>query len=252
MAGRLRAPGCGVRGRQWRSGAVSRTATKLTLRRPSTWRDLAPEGDRHHASFRALGANFFEHAAADVAQALLGARLISLLDGAVCVGMVVETEAYGGPGDPASHAATRSGVTKRNRAMFGPAGRAYVYRSYGVHWCLNVVTGSEGTGEAVLLRGVHPISGLDVMTARRGGRMPLAAGPGRLAQAFGVDDTLYDHPMDRAPLMLAEGWTVPECDIVTTGRVGVSAAADWPLRFYVAGSLGVSVPSAPPFDPESA
>ena len=82
--------------------------------------------------------------------------------------------------------------------------------------------------------------------------MPLPADPGRLPQAFGVDDTLYGHPMDRAPLVLVEGSTVAERDIVTTGRVGVSAAADWPLPFYVAGSTGASVPSAPPFDPESA
>ena len=188
----------------------------------------------------------------EVARELLGARLISSIGGVACAGVIVETEAYGGPDDPASHAATRSGVTPRNRAMFGRAGRAYVYRSYGVHWCLNVVTGPEGQGQAVLLRGLSPMTGLDVMSGRRTGRSPLAAGPGRLAQALGVDDTLYGHPMDEAPLLLASGWTVPDSDVVVTGRVGVSAAADWPLRFYVAGSSGVSAPSARPFDPESA
>lgn len=167
-----------------------------------------------------------------------------------CAGVIVETEAYGGPEDPASHAATGSGITRRNRAMFGPPGHAYVYLSYGVHWCLNVVTGPEGRGEAVLLRGLDPIEGHDVMTIRRGGRTPLAAGPGRLAQALGVDDALYGHPLDRTPLLLAGGWAVSDRDVVVTGRVGVSTAADWPLRFYVAGSSGVSAPSVRPFLPE--
>ena len=99
-------------------------------------------------------------------------------------------------------------------------------------------------------RGLFPIAGLDVMAHRRGGRSPLAAGPGRLAQALGVDDTLYGHRLDQAPLLLADGWSVADQDVVVTGRVGVSAAADWPLRFYVAGSSGVSTPSARPFHPE--
>ena len=189
--------------------------------------------------------------AAEVARALLGARLISTVGGLTCSGVIVETEAYGGPDDPASHAATRTGITRRNRAMFGPAGRAYVYRSYGIHWCLNIVTGPEGQGEAVLLRGLLPIEGLDTMKARRGGRVPLASGPGRLAQALGVDDALYGHRLNQVPLVLAEGSTVSDGDVVVTGRVGVSAAADWPLRFYVAGSSGVSAPSTRPSDPES-
>lgn len=165
-------------------------------------------------------------------------------------GVIVETEAYGGPGDPASHAATKAGITSRNRAMFGPAGHAYVYRSYGVHWCLNVVTGPEGRGEAVLIRGLHPIDGIDTMRRRRSGRSPIAAGPGRLSQALGVDDGLYGHPLDRAPLLLLDGWSVSDRDVAVTGRVGVTTAADWPLRFYVVGAEGVSAPSARPFQPQ--
>ena len=124
--------------------------------------------------------------------------------------------------------------------MFGPPGRAYVYKSYGVHWCMNVVTGADGTAEAVLIRGVEPLSGEDTMLARRRGRRPLAAGPGRLAQAFGITDALYGHDLTRAPLQIVSGWAVRDEQIVVTGRVGVSAAADWPLRFYVRGSAGVS------------
>lgn len=154
--------------------------------------------------------------------------------------MVVETEAYGGADDPASHAATRVGVTERNRAMFGPPGRAYVYRSYGVHWCLNVVTGREGEGQAVLLRGVEPIEGEAEMSHRRGGRRPLAAGPGRLAQAFGVDDSFYGHSLSEAPLLLSPGWMVPGAAVGVSPRIGISTAADRLLRFYVVGNAGVT------------
>ncbi|MGB1841839.1 MAG: DNA-3-methyladenine glycosylase [Longimicrobiales bacterium] len=199
---------------------------------------------------RPLPVRFFDRPVDVVARALLGSRLISTIGGETCAGVIVETEAYGGPEDPASHASTRAGITARNRAMFGPPGRLYVYRSYGVHWCLNVVTGPEGRGEAVLLRGLDPTGGADVMTGRRGGFTPLAAGPGRLTQALGLDGSLYGHPVDQSPLLIVDGWTVPDRDVVVTGRIGISTAADWPLRFYVAGSPGVSAPSARPSLPE--
>lgn len=162
------------------------------------------------------------------------------MDGVEAVVAVVETEAYLGAGDPASHAATLKGVTPRNRAMFGPAGRVYVYRSYGVHWCLNVVTGAEGQGEAVLIRGVEPLSGLGVMERRRRGARPLGAGPGRAAEALGVTGALYGHDLRVPPLELLPGWVVPDSLVVVTGRVGVKKAPEWPLRFFVAGSPGVS------------
>lgn len=151
----------------------------------------------------------------------------------------METEAYGGPDDPASHAATASGITDRNRAMFGPPGRAYVYRSYGVHWCLNVVTGRDGEGEAVLLRGLLPCHGRAVMLERRG-REPLAAGPGRLTQALGVTDARYGHDLRKRPLLLLPGWSVVDEDVGVSGRIGIKSAADWPHRFYVRGFPGVS------------
>lgn len=180
-----------------------------------------------------------ERPVVDVARSLLGCRLVSTIGGKRCAGVVVETEAYAGPNDPASHAATRRGMTARNRAMFGPAGRAYVYRSYGVHWCMNVVTGRPGQAQAVLVRGVEAIEGADVM-ARRRGRRPLGAGPGRLCEALGITGDLYGHDLTEPPLQLLAGWEVADAYVGVSGRVGVSAATDWPHRFYVRGSAGVS------------
>ena len=171
------------------------------------------------------------------------------MDGHPCAGVVVETEAYGGSEDPASHAATLRGVTPRNRAMFGVGGRAYVYRSYGVHWCANVVTGREGEGQAVLIRGLQPIHGTEVMEERRGTRRPLTAGPGRLCQALGITDHLYGHDLSTPPLVLHPGWSIADERVATTGRIGVSVAADWPCRFYVRGAPGVSRPELRPPQP---
>jgi DNA-3-methyladenine glycosylase len=175
-----------------------------------------------------------------VAKGLLGAILDSTVGGHRCAVAVVETEAYGGGDDPASHAAARAGVTDRNRAMFGPAGRAYVYRSYGVHWCFNVVTGREGEGSAVLVRGGLPLAGESVMRARRGGRLPLAEGPGRLAQALGVTGDHYGQDLLKPPLRLLKGWSVRASRIGVSPRIGINRAADRPLRFYVRGAPGVS------------
>lgn len=178
--------------------------------------------------------------AARAARALLGARIRSSVGGVTCTGVVVETEAYLGSGDPASHAATTTGVTDRNRAMFGPPGRCYVYRSYGIHWCLNVVTGEVGVGQAVLIRGLEILDGVEIVRRRRQGRTPWAAGPGRVGQALGVDGALDGHDLSRAPLELLGGWAVPDEFVARTGRVGVSRAPEWPLRFLVRGSPGVS------------
>lgn len=181
----------------------------------------------------------FECPAPEVARGLLGARLRATRGGLV-EGVIVETEAYLGADDPASHAATRSGVTPRNRAMFGPAGHAYVYRSYGVHWCLNVVVRPPGSAGAILLRGVEVLEGAGLAASRRGRPDHLADGPGRLAAAFGVDASFYGHDLTTAPLMLLPGWPVPDDGVATTPRIGISKAADRPLRYCVVGSPGVS------------
>lgn len=177
---------------------------------------------------------------ADVARRLLGARLTSYVGATETSGVIVEVEAYEGADDPASHAATRVGRTHRNRAMFGPPAHAYVYRIYGMHWCMNVVTGAEGDPQAVLLRGLEPLVGTDAMARRRRGRTPLAAGPGRLCEALGITGDLYGHDLLHPPLLLQPGWTVPGARVGVGGRIGVRAAADRPLRFYVLGSPGVS------------
>lgn len=186
---------------------------------------------------------FFQRPVADVAKGLLGVRLVSAIGGRRVSGIIVETEAYGGKDDPASHAATVSGITRRNRAMFGPVGRAYVYRSHGVHWCFNVVARARCAAGAVLVRGVHADEGLDVMRERRAGHPLLCAGPGRVAQAFGVDDEVYGHDLRLDPLWLQRGRDVSDAQIETTGRVGVSRACEVPYRFYVRGAEGVSRPS---------
>lgn len=184
--------------------------------------------------------DFFRRPVAEVARALLGARLVSTVGGLLTSGVIVETEAYGGPDDPASHAATVRGRTERNSAMYGPPGRAYVYRIYGMHWCVNVVTGPAGDPQAVLIRGLEPLEGVEVMALRRSDRRPLTAGPGRLCEALGISSDQYGHDLCLPPLRLERGWTVPDAAVGVSGRVGVRAAADLPLRFYVPGSSGVS------------
>ena len=183
---------------------------------------------------------FFDRPAESVAPDLLGARLVSTVDGQRTAGIIVEVEAYIGPDDPASHAAARIGRTRRNASMFGPPGTAYVYLSYGVHWCLNLVTGAIGNPCAVLIRAVDPIEGSDVMATRRGRKRDLTSGPGRVGQAFGITHALDGHDFSSPPLRLLPGWPTPPGSIDVSPRVGVSRAQDWPLRFCVRGSSSVS------------
>ena len=196
-----------------------------------------------------FGRAFFDRPAESVAPDLLGARLVSTVDGRRATGIIVEVEAYIGPGDPASHAAARIGRTRRNASMFGSPGTAYVYLSYGLHWCLNVVTGAIGDPCAVLLRAVDPIEGLGVMAARRGRERDLASGPGRLGQAFGITDALNMHDLSSPPLRLLPGWPTPPESIDVSPRVGLSRAQDWPLRFSVRENASVSrVRRSSPFE----
>ncbi len=212
---------------------------------PWAWRSSLSEG-----CGRALEEAFFCRDTSEVARELLGACLRSTVQGEEVLGVVVETEAYVGPHDPASHAAHPIGRTPRNRSMFGPAGRAYVYQSYGIHWCLNVVTEAEGFPAAVLIRGLDVFRGNSVARHRRGGKEPLGAGPGRLCQAMGVTGALDGHDLGSAPLQLLEGWKVPRELMGVSGRVGIRNAADWPLRFYLLGhpqvSRGPRVADTPP------
>ncbi len=175
-----------------------------------------------------------------VARRLLGARLISDFDGERTVGVIVETEAYLGTEDPASHAAARIGRTRRNTSMFGPAGHVYVYLIYGMHWCMNVVTGGAGDPSAVLLRALDPIEGGEIMSRRRHGRSVIASGPGRLGQAMRIDGSCDGTDLSGPPLTVAGGWPVVDASVGVSPRIGVTRADDWPLRFYVRGNTHVS------------
>jgi DNA-3-methyladenine glycosylase len=172
----------------------------------------------------------------EVAPELLGAELY--VDGVG--GVVVEVEAYHHE-DPASHGHLNR-RTARNAAMFLRGGHAYVYRSYGVHWCLNAVCGREDEAEAVLIRALQPTRGLDEMRARRGveDERALCSGPGKLCQALGVDRRHDGLPLDEPPFELRPRRETPE--IAAGPRIGISKARDLPWRFAVAGSPYLSRP----------
>ena len=174
------------------------------------------------------------------ARRLLGSLLVSTVDGRETSGVIVETEAYLGHDDPASHAF--GGRTPRNDAMFGAAGTLYVYLSYGVHHCINVVTGEEGDAAAVLVRALEPVSGLEVMAERRGRTGELCSGPGRLSQALGIAIRHNRHDLSRPPVRLVARRPLPDEDVGTSGRIGVSRAAGRPLRFFVKGHPAVKPP----------
>lgn len=176
------------------------------------------------------------------ARRLLGCTLVSTVDGLEASGVIVETEAYLGLDDPASHAHASRGRTPRNDAMFTGLGTLYVYISYGIHHCVNVVTGEAGDPAAVLVRALEPATGLDAMAERRRRAADLCNGPGRLAQALGVTLRHNYHDLARPPIQLVRGPAVPHADVGTSGRIGVSRAADWPLRFFVRGHPAVKAP----------
>jgi DNA-3-methyladenine glycosylase len=191
---------------------------------------------------------FYARRTTAVARALLGQRIISTVDGERCVARIVEVEAYLGPHDPASHA-FRWHRSPRNETMYGPPGRLYVYFTYGMHWCANVVAERDGFPAAVLLRAAEPLDGLDVMRRRRGGRpdAQLLAGPARLTQALGITGGLDGHRLGGAPLWIVAGTPVPPARRVLTRRVGVAAGrgAELRLRWYERDSPHVSRPRHP-------
>lgn len=185
-----------------------------------------------------LPAAFFARSVHHVAPALVGCTL--LVDG--IGGRIVEAEAYDRE-DPASHG--YRGRTSRNAAMFGPPGTAYVYRSYGIHWCLNLVCEQEDVPAAVLLRALEPTQGLDEMRARRGvaeDRL-LCSGPGRLCQALAVTRDHDGLPLDRPPFAVLP--RAVDVEVVSGPRVGIAHAADVPWRYGLAGSPYVSRRFAP-------
>ncbi|MBE3110401.1 MAG: DNA-3-methyladenine glycosylase [Acidobacteria bacterium] len=191
-----------------------------------------------------LDRSFYQRDPRIVARALLGKYLVYQSSAGRLCGRIVETEAYLGVEDAASHAF--HGRTPRTDVMFGEGGYLYVYFTYGMHWLMNAVTGREGTAGAVLFRAMEPVEGIEQMTANRGGKEPrlLASGPARLAQAFGIDGAFNKEDLcgdlvwieDRAD-------TVGPSQVVVTKRIGVDNAREWKnreLRFYLAGSPFVS------------
>lgn len=198
-----------------------------------------PGGPEDGAEAR-LDPSFFRRPAEVVAPDLLGTLLTSHLGGARTSGVIVEVEAYVGPEDPASHARESVGRTARNASMFGPPGIAYVYRSYGIHWCMNVVTGEVDHPVAVLVRALDPLEGRETMARRRGRDVDLCSGPGRLTQALGITGEEDGTDLCSGPLTLRRGWLVEEDRIGRSGRIGIRRAADWPLRFYLKGHPSVS------------
>lgn len=192
---------------------------------------------------RRLPRRFFSRPAHEVALDLLGHVIARRTAAGVLRARLVEVEAYG-PEDPASH--SFGGRTARNSAMFGPPGHLYVYVSYGIHHCMNLVTGPEGVGSAVLLRAAEPLEGLDEMTRSRGDVSPrdLCRGPGRLAQAFGVDGALDGADVVRGEeVWIEEGRALAPGLVARTPRIGLTRGTDSPWRFAEAGSPWLSRPA---------
>jgi DNA-3-methyladenine glycosylase len=194
-----------------------------------------------------LPRDFYDRPALEVARELIGTVLVRRLqDGAVLAGRIVETEAYTGPEDQANHASR--GRTDRNAVMFGPPGRAYLYLVYGIHWCLNAVTGQEGFPAAVLLRAIEPLDGWDRIRAHRAKARKdtdLTSGPGKLCQALAIDGELNGADLcQRDSGLWIEDRGLPAGAIVAAPRVGVDYAGAWaqePFRFCEEGNPYVSV-----------
>jgi DNA-3-methyladenine glycosylase len=193
-----------------------------------------------------LPSRFYARPTVEVARGLVGQILVSDVGGRRTVGRIVETEAYIGPHDPACHA-YEGRRTARTEVLYGPPGTAYIYFTYGMHWCLNAVTEAEDYPAAVLIRALEPLKGLATMRRRRGGvpDTALCAGPARLCAALGVTGELNGASLARAPLRIVRDLRPPRLGIVTTPRVGITQATDWPLRFFVASSPWVSRPPGP-------
>jgi DNA-3-methyladenine glycosylase len=188
-----------------------------------------------------LPVRFFSQPAEIVARELLGGLMVSEIGGVRTVGRIVETEAYLGRDDPASHG-YQLRRNARNEALYGPPGQWYVYLSYGIHWCANLVCWSEGMGSAVLLRALEPLEGLEVMRKRRkkGDDHLLCSGPGRLCQAMGITRALDGRTMGQSGVRVLRTDAVNRSQVAVTPRIGITKAAEWPLRFTIAGSPWIS------------
>jgi len=191
----------------------------------------------NHVIGTPLPREFYDRDTVQVARELLGCLLVHRTPEGTTAGIIVETEAYL-QGDPACHASR--GMTPRNSPMFGPPGFAYVYFTYGMHFCFNVVSSSEGIGEAVLIRALEPVLGVDLMKRRRGkeNTRDLCSGPAKLTQAMGIgrDENRCDLTGDKLFICHRPRTS----NLVTTTRIGIREGVDLPLRFYLQGNKFVS------------
>jgi DNA-3-methyladenine glycosylase len=180
---------------------------------------------------------FYNRPAVEVARDLLG----KVIRHGKTAGTIVETEAYLGGNDLAAHSAR--GLTDRTRVIFGPPGHAYVYLIYGMYECLNIVAEPPGQPGCVLIRAVEPVAGIELMQRRRPAARrveQLASGPGKLTLALGITRKLNGADVTKGPLTVHEADSPEPFEIVTAPRIGITECADWPLRFYIAGSRFVS------------
>ncbi|MBT8249865.1 MAG: DNA-3-methyladenine glycosylase [Acidimicrobiia bacterium] len=173
----------------------------------------------------------------EIAPRLLGFRLRTEFEEGATEVVITEVEAYSGGDDPASHAF--SGRTARNGPMFGPPGHLYVYRSYGMHWCSNIVVNPPGQPSAVLIRGGEITEGIDIIKQRRGRSDNLVDGPGKLSQALGITGDHDGAGLDSGPIRLIAGSPLNR-PILTTPRIGISKAVDYPWRFVAAAEIATS------------
>ncbi len=190
-----------------------------------------------------LPPSFYERSATDVAPDLIG-KLLVHDDGTLRAGRIVEVEAYRGDGDPAAH--SRSGPTARNASVFGPPGRLYVYLIYGMHWCANAVCAPAGVGDAVLVRALEPVHGVEHMVARRSrtrrrtGCRDLCSGPAKLTEALGIDGVHDGCDVTTAGgISICDDGRVP-AEVTQATRIGISRGTELPWRFYDASSAHVS------------
>jgi DNA-3-methyladenine glycosylase len=195
---------------------------------------------------------FYEQSTLEIARQLLGKTLVVIPEGdesRATAGIIVETEGYVGPEDPACHAYV--GRTRRNDIMWGPPGLAYVYFTYGNHWMINAVTGPDGYAAAALIRAVQPVLGVEAMRDRRGlhllkGKVEdrqLTNGPGKLCQALGINGSYNGQPLTGPRLYIVEtplSLQLPPFEVVETTRIGISRGKDFPWRYYVKGNRYVS------------
>ena len=201
-------------------------------------------GSRPRSQFhrgRILPSSFYERETEAVAREMLGTVLECETENGTASGIIVETEAYLGEHDLACHAA--AGRTARTENLYGPPGIAYVYFIYGMYWCFNAVTRSEGLPSAVLVRALEPLDGIALMYKRRPRvrhTSDLTSGPGKLCAALGITGAMNGKSLRRKPIVIREGETVADDDVAITTRIGITRSADWPLRWIVRGNSFVS------------